>query len=153
MGWDFGEFLVERRLITREQLQQARAAQQQTGEPSLLSVLLDLGFITEDQALLGLTAGNPALQARATSIGLQSIDLAQFSIDPAALAALPAHVALRHRVLPLERQGSVLVVATANPGDVFAIDDVQRASGLQVRWVVAAPDQIEAGIARHYGRR
>src|SRR5713226_7359697 len=126
VDWDFGEFLVERRLITREQLQEARLVQQHTREPSLLQVLVELEFITENQAMLGLTAENQALQSRAAFIGLQYVDLTNVSIDPIALNVVPPNVATRHRVLPIERQGHILVVATARPGDVFADDDVRR---------------------------
>jgi type IV pilus assembly protein PilB len=45
----------------------------------------------------------------------------------------------------------VLTVATANPGDVFAQDDVRLASDLQVKWVVALPDAIQEAVAKHYG--
>jgi type IV pilus assembly protein PilB len=141
MKRDLGELLVERRVITQEQLQKARQIQQQTRQSDLTHVLVDLGFINE----------TVALQAKAASQGLQYVDLASFAVDSSAVNVVPAHIATRHKVLPIQKRDRVLTVATSNPGDVFAQDDVRLASGCQVQWVVALPDAIEDALHKHYG--
>ena len=141
MKRDLGELLVERRFITPEQLQRARQVQQTTRQSDLARVLVDLGFVTE----------TVALQAKAASQGLQYVDLANFSVDSSAVNVVPGHIATRHNVLPISKTDKVVTVATATPGDVFAQDDVRLASGLTVQWVIAAPDALAEGIAKHYG--
>jgi type IV pilus assembly protein PilB len=141
MKRDLGELLVERRVITPEQLQKARGVQQTTRQSDLARVLVDLGFINE----------TVAVQAKAAAQGLQYVDLANFSVDSSAVNVCPPNIAIRHKVLPISKTEKVVTVATANPGDVFAQDDVRLATGLQVQWVVAAPDALEEAIAKHYG--
>jgi len=141
MKRDLGELLVEKRVITPEQLQKARHTQQTTRNSDLGRVLVDLGFITE----------TVALQAKAAAQGLQYVDLTTFSVDSSAVNICPSHVATRHNVLPIQKTDRVLTVATSNPGDVFAQDDVRLATGLQVQWVVAAPDALQEAITKHYG--
>jgi type IV pilus assembly protein PilB len=141
MKRELGELLVEKRVITPEQLQKARQVQQQTRGSDLARVLVDLGIITE----------TIALQAKAAAQGLQYVDLANFSVDSSAVNVCPPNVATRHKVLPISKTDKVVTVATATPGDVFAQDDVRLSTGLQVQWVVAAPDALEEAIAKHYG--
>jgi type IV pilus assembly protein PilB len=141
MKRDLGELLVERRVITPEQLQKARQVQQQTRQSDLTRVLVDQGFLTETQAL----------QAKAASQGLQYVDLATFSIDASAVNVVPPHIATRHKVMPIQKRDNRITVATSDPGNLFAQDDVRLASGLQVQWVVAAPDAIEEALHKHYG--
>src|SRR4029079_10178096 len=83
--------------------------------------------------------------------GLQYVDLTTFTVDSSAINVVPSHVATRHNVLPIQKTDRVLTVATSNPGDVFAQDDVRLASGLQVQWVVASPDALQEAISKHYG--
>ena len=133
MKRDIGEFLVEQGLVTGEQLQQARVLLQQTHRHNLLRILVYLGFITEPQWF----------QAKAAFNGLPYVDLNNFSIDPRAVDFLNFNHCLEHMVLPVQKQGRVLVVAIADPDDVPAEDYVRLADPVyQVQWVVAPPAQI-----------
>src|SRR5207253_3781872 len=117
MKRDLGELLVEKRVITPEQLQKARQVQQTTRNSDLSRVLVDLGFINE----------TVALQAKAAAQGLSYVDLATFPVESSAVNVVPTHIAQRHKVLPIQKREKVLTVATSNPGDVFAQDDVRLA--------------------------
>jgi type IV pilus assembly protein PilB len=141
MKRDLGELLVERRVITAEQLQKARQVQQSTRQSDLSRVLVDLGYVTE----------KVGLQAKAAVQGLSFVDLENFPVEASAVNVVSPHIARRHKVLPIQKRDSTLTVATSNPGDVFAQDDVRLASGLQVQWVVALPGAIEEGLSKHYG--
>jgi type IV pilus assembly protein PilB len=133
--------LIEGRIITPEQLEQARQVQQATRQRDLLHVIVDLGFTKEAEAA----------QAKAATSGLLYINLARFTIDRGAIGVLPYHVAAHHNVIPIQRFGRLLTVATADPGNVLAEDDVRLASGLRIQWVIAAAGAIREAIARHYG--
>jgi type IV pilus assembly protein PilB len=140
-GWNFGEFLVRERMITDTQLQKARQVQRSTRQRNLLRVLVDLALITEIVARVA----SEYFRDKAT------VDLTGLSIDAAVLSLVPADIAREHQVLALERQGALLVLATARVSDIMAEDAVRAATGLDARWVLADPQQLRDAIAQHYG--
>jgi type IV pilus assembly protein PilB len=149
--WDLGKLLVEQGNITPEQLLRARAVRRPIRGSDLARVLIDLGFITETAALHAKAAVIAAVQALAASHGIPYIELDSFGVDPAAVSILPADVARSHRVFPVTASDLALTVATSDPENRYAEEEVRLASGLQVRWVVALRDAIERAIARYYG--
>ena len=103
----------------------------ETGRP-LHDVLVDDGIVTE----LELAA------ALAEAYGIGSVDLASYPVDAAAISAIPSAMTKRHRVLGIAIDVDSIVVATADPGDVLALDDVRAATGLAVTPVVVARDEL-----------
>src|SRR5512142_2906748 len=93
---------------------------------SLGRVLVDMGMLTESQ--LG--------AALATQIGLKFVDLSDYPGDGSALSRVPDVVCRRHNALPIGYEDSRLVVAMADPANVFAIDDIRSMTGLEVKPVV-----------------
>ena len=116
----------------------AAAAEADKSGRALRDVLTDQGLVTEVELA----------EALALAYGLKSIDLAAFAIDPAAVARIPFALARRHRVLAVALDDDAITVAVADPGDVLALDDVRAASGLPVRAVVAAKDELTKAIER-----
>ncbi|MDA8312082.1 MAG: type II/IV secretion system protein [Actinomycetota bacterium] len=90
-----------------------------------------------------LVAEDDLVEAMAGEVGLPFVDLATTEPDPEAAALVPASVARRHTVLPIGFDGNVLVVAMADPTDVFALDDLRSILGRNFRPVVATRAQIE----------
>jgi hypothetical protein len=84
--------------------------------------------------------------------GVPSIDLSLFRVDPASIEMIPAEVARRYLVLPLCRSGATLTVALADPGNVFALDDISFMTGCNVEPMVASKPALQDAI-RHYYRR
>ncbi|MGZ3406130.1 MAG: GspE/PulE/PilB domain-containing protein [Polyangia bacterium] len=84
--------------------------------------------------------------------GVPSVNLDEFDVEPAALAQVPAELAQRHRLLPIaiDQESPTLVVAMADPGDVAAIDHIQRHTGFSVEVVVAASSRVRRAIDRYY---
>jgi general secretion pathway protein E len=80
-------------------------------------------------------------------------------IDPLKLDAslitrtLSRPFARRHAVLPLERRGGLLVVATANPFDRELVENLRALTGQEIEPVLAAPSDIHRAIAEVYGFR
>jgi len=62
-------------------------------------------------------------------------------------------VALRHRVVPVNRAGSSLIVAIADPSNILAIDDLKFVTGYNIEAVVASDVGISEAIERYYNRR
>jgi type IV pilus assembly protein PilB len=135
-----GEVLVERNMITTEQLQTA-LAHQQTSSRRLGHVLIDLGFTNAD-AVLG---------ALSLQLGVPSRRLNGYGVDAHAVQAVPEKLARKHTAVPLQKVGQVLQIAIAVPNDLQALDDLRFASGCQIQTFVALEDEIVAAVDRFYG--
>ncbi len=134
------QMLLERGLITPEQLEDARRAAVLRGT-SVLETLVDLGFTTE--------AG--VASTTAERLGLEFVELAEAEIDTSALALLPESVTRRYTLIPLSfEDNGRLLVATADPGNVVALDDVRALAKRDIRTVVATKADVLAAITRHY---
>ena len=138
-----GDILLEGGLVSREQLDVAVEEQNRLGR-SLGRVLVDQGVLTESQLVASL----------ATQIGMRFVDLSEQPVDGAALARVPGHVARRHTAIPIGFDDGKLVVAMADPANVFAIDDIKQVAGqrgyIDIKPVVATRNDVVAAIDRYY---
>lgn len=98
-------------------------------------------------------AGLPRLEVatRIETAG-EAITVMGQPVDLGAVALLPRHLIERHQVLPVQRTGDVLVLAMANPSDVFANDDCRLATGLRIRPLVVSAEELHAVIAKVLAR-
>ena len=134
-----GDILLEGGLVTHDQLAVAVDEQNRLGR-SLGRVLVDQGVLTEAQLVASLAA----------QIGMRFVDLSDIQIDGSALGRVPGHVARRHTAIPIGYEDGKLVVAMADPANVFAIDDIRSAAGIDVKPVVATRNDVAAAIDRYY---
>src|SRR5438094_819413 len=144
-----GTLLVEAGLLTEEGLSAALMEQGQTGK-SLGRILIDMGLVTEADLVSTL----------AQQIGLDYVDMAEETIDPAAAVLISPALARRYQALPIRWEetpgthGGVpvrrLVVAMADPSNVFAIDDIRTITGAEIKTVVATRASITEAIEKHH---
>jgi type IV pilus assembly protein PilB len=134
-----GELLVRENLLSAEQLRKAREETKAQGG-RLGAQITRLGFLQESELT----------DFVAKQYGVPTIDLDEFDVDPAVIQLIPEEVALKHGVLPVNRAGSTLIVATADPSNIFAIDDIKFLTGYNVEVVVASEDSIKRAIDRYY---
>ncbi|MCX6544989.1 MAG: ATPase, T2SS/T4P/T4SS family [Acidobacteria bacterium] len=127
------DLLTEAQLI--RDLEQARKQNM-----SLIDVVLQEERLTEEQLA--------DLFAAATKI--PRIRVAASAVDPVAIENVPDKLARRYCCLPLSVEGRVLTLALADPGDYLAIQDIEFASGLSVRPVIATRTEILDGIEERY---
>jgi len=132
-----GEVLLEEGLVTEAQLL-AALDEQVTSGGSLGRTLVELGMLTENQLV----------QALAAQVGMQFVDLDEAPVDRAAVAMVPGALCRRYTVLPIAIENGVLILATADPGNVMAVDDVRTVSGMQVTPVIATYDTVVRAIDR-----
>ncbi|MBP7784819.1 MAG: Flp pilus assembly complex ATPase component TadA [Firmicutes bacterium] len=135
-----GESLVDSGAITLEQLNDALAVQRRTGE-RLGRALVKLGYTTD--------AVIAAVIER--QFGVPRISLTEYVVSPDVIALVPEAMARRYKVLPVEVAGNKLRLAMGDPLNVFAIDDVKIAAGLDVEPVVAPEDEVERALDQYYG--
>jgi len=140
-GWvSLGQMLVQDGILTEEQLG-AALERQRKAKDRLGHVLIEMKLIDEEVLLKYL-----GKQFRKEPITRQ--ELAGLDIDVVRL--VPEEVARQHRIIAAERQGRRLVVATADPLNVVALDDLRRATGLDVDFRIGPGGAIQEAIDKAY---
>ncbi len=135
-----GQMLVNDKILSTEQLNQALERQRKTRE-RLGQILIDMKLIDEDILLKYLGA-----QFRKDPITRQ--DLA--ALDPDVVKLVSEEVARQYGVIAAERSGRRLIVATADPLNVMAMDDLRRATGLEVDFRIGPASAIQEAIEKTY---
>ena len=136
-----GELLVKENVVSVSQLDEARKEQKSTGG-RLSSALVRLGHVN-DKELADFLSHQYSVSA---------IDLDQFEIDEEAIKAIPIDVCQKHMVIPVSKAGNVLIVAFADPSNLFVRDDLSFVSRCKVEIVVAPETQIQKAIEKYYAR-
>jgi type IV pilus assembly protein PilB len=134
-----GALLVSGELLTAEALAQALDARKERGQ-SLSRILIDDGLVTETDLVATL----------ARHLHLEFVDLSDYTVDPTAVSLINETLARRHMVVPVGWAGSRLVVAMADPSNVFALDDIRAMTGVEVRPVVATAASINDTLNRFH---
>ena len=141
MASKLGEMLVKAQLITEAQLEEAIKIQRREGG-KLGSLVVRQGYCADQDivSFLGMQYGVPAA------------DLDQWPlIENSVIALVPAELANKHKVLPLQRSGNVLTMAMSDPTDIFAMDDVRFHTGYNIDPVVSSEMGLARAIERYYG--
>ncbi|GEK19964.1 GspE/PulE family protein [Cellulomonas xylanilytica] len=132
-----GEILLDDGLVTEAQLLAALDETQARGS-SLGRTLVELGVLTEGQLV----------KALANQVGMNFVDLDEFPVDRAAVSLVPGALCRRYTVLPVSLEGGSIVLATADPGNVMAVDDVRSVTNRPVIPVIATHDNLMRAIDR-----
>jgi len=136
-----GELLVRENLLSAEQLRRARDESRTSGN-RLGAQITKLGYLDETELT----------DFVAKQYGVPSINLDEFEIEAAVIQLIPEDVAIKHTVIPVNRAGSTLILATADPSNIFAIDDIKFLTGYNIQPVVAGEDAIRRAIDRYYDK-
>ncbi len=135
-----GELLISLRLVSKKQLDQGLEIQKESPAP-LGSILVGLGFITEDQLL----------NALAAQMGVSPWRLDEQPPRNTAIARVPHNVARTYQALPVDIRGDLLVLAMRNPLDVDAIDLIHNMTGMRIEPVLVDSDRLVKVIEESYG--
>jgi type IV pilus assembly protein PilB len=125
-------------LLSQEALDDALDEQAKSGK-FLGRILIERGLVTDGDLY----------RILAPQLGLEYVDLADYTIDPSAVSLISESLARRYQALPVGWDDGRLVLAMADPGNVFAIDDIRTITKSDVRVIMATPDSIVAAIDRH----
>src|SRR5205823_13402986 len=91
------------------------------------------------------------LPVLAEEFGLELVDLTHAVITPDVLTAMPQKLVHRKNLMPVARHNGTLVVATGDPFDAYALDELQTLTGLHVMPVLAPPREITRLIKQYFG--
>jgi type IV pilus assembly protein PilB len=127
-------------ILTQEQLAQALARQRKTKD-RLGQILIEMKLLDEEVLLKYL-----GRQFRKEAITQQELE----GLDLDVVKLVPEEVARQHRIVAAERHGRKLIVATTDPLNVVVLDDLRRATGLEVDFKIGSGQAIQDAIDRSY---
>ena len=130
-----GDLLVETKMITATQLQEALKEQAQTGK-KVGEVFVEKGWVTEQDVL----------EVLEFQLGIPHIDLSKYIIEQKVATLIPENMARRHMILPVKVEGKQISLAMSDPLNMFAIDDVRLTTKMEVQPMIATARDITRAI-------
>ncbi len=132
-----GQLLMQRGIVTAEQIEKALGEQKEKGHRKLLGELLvEMGYCTENQIA----------SALAQSYGVPYAQISPKICDASTFEILPREFLEEHIILPLFKVHDVFTVAVSEPTNVFLIDEIERISGCKIQIVCATAKDIKATL-------
>src|SRR5688572_29541367 len=135
-----GEFLVERKVLSREALEECLQREAAEQRP-LAAVLVSSGLVGEKDLVAAI----------ADAAGRRFVDLADHVVPTELDRLIPAELAVRHSVVAVDTAGDELVVAMADAGDRDAVAAVEAATGWKVLPAVAVRGDLTRLLGAMYG--
>jgi DNA-binding response OmpR family regulator len=136
-----GKILLQRKLVTQQELEEALRAQRRTATPApIASQLVEEGKVDEIAAL----------RALSEQYGVPGIDLTQVAIAVEHLDVVPAEVAQSHRILPVLLRGDRIFLAMSDPHDKKMIDELEFVTGKKVYPYIAVQTTLLRTIDHAY---
>ncbi|MFL0796723.1 MAG: Flp pilus assembly complex ATPase component TadA [Cellvibrionaceae bacterium] len=127
-----GDLLVAKQLITEDQLMEALAEQKRSGR-KLGAALIEMGLIQEDELLRLLSE----------QLNVPFVDLKNYQFDREVVKQLPEMLARRYRAVVLKEEADgTLMVAMADPTDIYGFDDLSRALKKPLKQVVVRESDL-----------
>ena len=134
-----GELLIERGIITQQQLDKALSLQKEKGG-LIGEIFVSLGFAKEEDIAQALTA----------QYGFPYLPLSNYEINPEILNIVPGRVARQYMLIPIDQLGNSLTISMSNPLNIQAIEDVELLSGSKVQTFVSTSSDIRRAIEKYY---
>ena len=136
-----GDYLVEKQLITQEQLENALAVQRESkGTKKFGEVIVELGYLSEVKFA----------QALAGKLHVHYVDLSNFDIDGEAVRKVPENLAKKYTIIAINIKGKRLTVATDDPYNFNILEDVKVMTGMDTDPVFATRTAINKAIGKFY---
>ncbi len=134
-----GEVLLREEVVSLAQLDDARKEIERHGG-KLGNTLAKLGYVSEQQLVSFLSK----------QYGVPAVSLDEIAVPEEVIKMVPKEVAQRHGIIPVEKQGSSLIVAVSDPSNIYAMDDIKFLTGYNVEMVVAAESSIREALDDYY---
>ena len=126
-----GDILTEQGLITPQQLKEALEAQKNGNKKRLGEIFVETGVITKEELY----------EVLQYVYETEYVDLSDYVIDPEVISLIPEKVALQFKLIPISKNDDELIIAMANPLDVYAIDFVRGHTKIKKIKSLLAPEE------------
>lgn len=134
-----GELLIEQGVIQHEQLQLALEHQKVNGG-LIGEIFVQLKFATEKDIAQALTA----------QYGFPYLPLSSYEIDPEVISAVSENICRQFSLIPIDKIGKSLTIATSDPLNVQAIEDVELLTGCTVQTFITTMTEVKQSIDKYY---
>jgi type IV pilus assembly protein PilB len=135
-----GDILIEKGLITPEQLNEALDEQKVSGR-KVGQILIDKAWVTEEQLV----------EAISENLSIPRMSLESMVIDPSVIALVPVEIARRYCLIPIFKlRDKILTVAMADPLNIIAIEELRYLTKMEIKRVVALQSEIHGAIDQYY---
>jgi type II secretory ATPase GspE/PulE/Tfp pilus assembly ATPase PilB-like protein len=135
-----GEILVEKKLVSPDELNRALVEHEKTGEP-LGATLIEMGYISEEELL----------QSVSEQLNIPFVNLKEVAIDQTVISKVPARLVHHYKVMPIWWENGALTIALADPHQMWAVEDIRLHLGCEVQAVLASKGHILEAIRKSYG--
>jgi len=132
--------LIDSKLITEKDLERARNLQIKDGGGSLGRILVKEGILSEKDLM----------SAMSKELSMPAIDLSKYKVDEDCVNLIPEAMARQYRVIPICRFTNTLIVAMADPLNIFAVDDLKALTKFKIEPVLGTETGILDAIDRFY---
>lgn len=134
-----GEMLVDAKVLSNEQVEEAVALQKQSGK-RLGTVLVENNFISEKQLI----------DVLCLQLGIDFIDLNKEQIDPYMASVIPKEIAVQYRIVPVKMEKEKLVLAMEDPLNFRALETAKQVTKLKITPYIAYSNAITRAISVLY---
>jgi len=134
-----GELLVERGIISTDQLEKALKVQKDKGG-LIGQVLVALGFAKEEEIAQALTV----------QYGFPYLPLECYEINEDAIKLIPGNVAVQYNLIAIDKIGDLLTIAMSNPLNFQAVEDIELLTKCKVQVFVSTMTDVNNAIKRYY---
>lgn len=133
------KILIDKKLLKESDLEKALSAQKEKGG-SLSEILVNSGLVSKSDLMVTLSQ----------ELGIPPINLSRYKIDPAVIKLIPKKIAKHYKILPISKVKDALMIAMADPLNIFAIDDIKALTGFKINPVITTDKDMNEAIAQYY---
>jgi len=134
-----GELLIERNLISKEQLNLALEEQREKG-----------GYISQHLISLGFVSEIHIAECLSSQYGFAYLPLERYEITPQILSIVPFKLINIYSLLPIEKSGNSLDVAMADPLNEGVTEMLKHITGCDIQVYVSTYSEIRQAIAMYF---
>ena len=135
-----GQHLIEKGLITEEQLQQVLAKQKESKGKMFGDVILEMKLVTENQFS----------EVLAERLNIPFVDLDKAVLIPDVVKRIPEDTARKYNCIALNKVGRRLTVATSEPSNFYAMEDLRVVTGCSINFSMATKGAVNRAIGKMY---
>ncbi len=137
-----GDLLIERRLVTLEQLKLALGEQRKKG-----------GYLSQHLIAMGFTAEKDIAVCLSNQYNFAYIPLRNYSIAPEVLDNIPLKWIKIYTLIPLDKVRNVLSVAMADPLNEGVIQMLEQITNCEIQIFISTYSELNEAIIRYFGEK
>ncbi len=141
-SFKLGELLLYSGKITKEQLDMALEKQKKS-KKKIGQILVEEGYVTDKDIV----------EVLEFQLGFPHVDLNKFIINPDVISLVPENIARRYDLIPIDKKGDYLIVAMADPLNIYAIDDLKLYTNSEIQPVISTSESIKKSIDKFYRQK